>query len=114
MTSRSTTKLTVDHELASLASLLNMAATLKKWTLQDAKNQLSALVRQARVEGPQRITVHGREAVVVVAVEEYERLSGGGDMNLVQMLKSSPLAEALASGDLKIERSGDLGRMIEL
>ena len=55
-----------------------------------------------------------REAVVVVAGEEYERLSGGGDMNLVQMLKSSPLAEALASGDLKIERSGDLGRMIEL
>ena len=46
------------------------------WLLQDAKARFSELVRRARSEGAQHVTVHGREAVVVVSAEEYRRLKG--------------------------------------
>jgi prevent-host-death family protein len=38
-----------------------------RWQIQEAKNTLSELVRKARNEGPQMITLHGRDAVVVVS-----------------------------------------------
>lgn len=44
------------------------------WKLQDAKNRFSAVVAAAVAGEPQRVTRRGRPAVVVVAVEEYERL----------------------------------------
>lgn len=59
--------------------------------LQDAKARFSELVRRARSEGPQHVTVHGREEVVVVSAEEYRRLRG--EMTgkaLVAALQSSP------------------------
>jgi len=42
------------------------------WKLQDAKARLSEVVRLARVGEPQRITVHGREAVAVVDLDRFE------------------------------------------
>jgi prevent-host-death family protein len=45
------------------------------WKLQDAKARFSELVRRARLEGPQRVTVHGKDAVVVVATHEYDKSS---------------------------------------
>jgi prevent-host-death family protein len=47
-----------------------------RWPLQDAKARFSELVRRARSEGPQSVTVHGREEVVVVSAEEFHRLQG--------------------------------------
>jgi len=47
-----------------------------RWQLQDAKARFSEVVRKAKEEGPQRITVHGREEVVIVSVDEYQRLKG--------------------------------------
>jgi prevent-host-death family protein len=44
--------------------------------LQDAKARFSELVRRVRTEGPQHVTVHGRDEVVVVAAEEFRRLEG--------------------------------------
>ena len=44
------------------------------WPLHDAKNRFSALVDAALSGVPQRVTRRGRPAVVVLAVEEYERL----------------------------------------
>ena len=41
------------------------------WKLQDAKAHFSEVVRRARTDGPQRVTVHGKDAVVVVATEDY-------------------------------------------
>ncbi|HMO96003.1 MAG TPA: type II toxin-antitoxin system Phd/YefM family antitoxin [Tepidiformaceae bacterium] len=35
------------------------------WQLQEAKNKLSEVIRRAREEGPQTITVRGEEAAVV-------------------------------------------------
>ena len=47
------------------------------WPLQDAKQKLSELVRQAIEEGPQVVTRHGKETAVVMSIEEFERLSRG-------------------------------------
>ncbi len=44
--------------------------------MQDAKARFSELVRKARNEGPQHVTLHGCEEVVVIAAEEFNRLSG--------------------------------------
>jgi prevent-host-death family protein len=46
------------------------------WLLQDAKARFSELVRRVHSEGPQHVTVHGRDEVVVVAAEEFRRLQG--------------------------------------
>jgi prevent-host-death family protein len=46
------------------------------WLLQDAKARFSELVRRVRSEGPQRVTVHGRDEVVVIAADEFRRLKG--------------------------------------
>ena len=46
------------------------------WPLQDAKARFSELVRKARNDGPQHVTVHGRDEVVVIAAEEFRRLRG--------------------------------------
>ncbi len=47
-----------------------------RWPLQDAKARFSELVRRVRSEGPQHVTVHGRDEVVVIAAEEFRRLKG--------------------------------------
>ena len=44
------------------------------WTLQDAKNQFSAVVEAALSGRPQEVTRRGRPAVVVVSAAEYQRL----------------------------------------
>src|SRR5947209_16836918 len=77
-----------------------------RWTLQDAKARFSEVVRKAKTEGPQQITVHGREEVVVVSVEEYRRVKGQptGEA-LVKLLHDSPLR------DVKIEREGTRSRV---
>ena len=45
----------------------------RSWSVQDAKNQLSAVVEAAR-HAPQTVTKHGKPAVGVVDAELYERL----------------------------------------
>lgn len=65
-----------------------------RWSLQDAKARLSELVRQAQQRGPQRVTLHGRDAVVVVRADEFDRMRqpvSGRD--IVAALAASPLAE---------------------
>ena len=83
---------------------------LGKWQLQEAKNRLSEVVRRARDEGPQVITLRGDDAVVVVDVTEYERLANRPKENLVEFLRSSPLVGA----ELDMERTRDTGRAVDL
>jgi prevent-host-death family protein len=47
------------------------------WPLQDAKNRFSEVVKRARIEGPQTVTLHGKPAAVVLSAEEFDRLSAG-------------------------------------
>lgn len=46
------------------------------WQLQEAKQKFSELVRRTVEEGPQTVTRHGEEIVVVVPAEEFRRLTG--------------------------------------
>jgi antitoxin Phd len=80
-----------------------------RWQLQDAKNRLSELVRKAREEGPQVITLHGRDAVVVVSANEFGKLARPRGC-LVDFFRKSPLADA----SLDLERSRDTGRPVDL
>ena len=61
------------------------------WPLQDAKARFSELVRRAHSNGPQHVTLHGRNAVVVVDADEFQRLSGArtGQL-LIDALARSP------------------------
>jgi prevent-host-death family protein len=62
--------------------------------LQDAKARFSELVRKVRSEGPQHVTVHGRDEVVVVAAEEFRRLKGNySGQTLIDAIQSSPYRE---------------------
>ena len=45
-----------------------------EWSLQDAKNRFSAVVNAALDGAPQTVTRRGTPAVVVLALEEYQRL----------------------------------------
>ena len=45
----------------------------RNWSVQDAKNRFSEVVEAAR-RVPQMVTKHGKPAVVVVGVAEYDRL----------------------------------------
>src|SRR5881394_924920 len=62
-----------------------------RWLLRDAKARFSELVRRVRTEGPQHVTVHGRDEVVVIAAEEFRRLKGDltGEA-LVAAMQASP------------------------
>jgi prevent-host-death family protein len=61
------------------------------WLLQDAKARFSELVRRVRSEGPQRVTIHGREAVVVISAEEFRRLNGDPTGKaLIAAMQASP------------------------
>ncbi|MBS0317358.1 MAG: type II toxin-antitoxin system Phd/YefM family antitoxin [Proteobacteria bacterium] len=60
------------------------------WLLQDAKARFSELVRRVRSDGPQHVTVHGRDEVVVIAAEDFRRLQGErSGKALVDALQSS-------------------------
>ena len=67
------------------------AALPGHWVLQDAKARFSELVRRVHSEGPQHVTVHGRDEVVVIAAEEFRRLRGEqSGLALVEVMQSSP------------------------
>ena len=76
------------------------------------KARFSELFRLARECGPQRVTKHGKTAVVVLPAEEYERLSRAKKHpgSLVRFFADSPLA---GSG-IQLDRQRDFGRVIKL
>ena len=80
-----------------------------KWQLQDAKNRLSEVVRRARSEGPQIITLHGADAAVVISALDFGRLSRRKG-KLVDFFRKSPLVGV----DLDLARNKDTGRKVDL
>jgi prevent-host-death family protein len=72
------------------------------WLLQDAKARFSELVRRVRSEGPQRVTVHGRDEVVVISAEEFRRLKGDlTGQSLIAVMQASPYRDV----DIEPERA---------
>ncbi|WJH39116.1 type II toxin-antitoxin system Phd/YefM family antitoxin [Aliirhizobium terrae] len=79
------------------------------WKLEDAKARFSEVVRRARSEGPQHVTVRGKDSVVIISTEELERLSKPAPQKpFVEFM------ESLGLDTLDIERSDDRGRDVEL
>jgi antitoxin Phd len=81
------------------------------WQLQTAKARFSEVFRLARAIGPQLITRHGREAVVVLSLEHFNQLVAREPRpsSLVEFFAESPLAGL----QLNLERSKDAGRQID-
>lgn len=82
------------------------------WQLQTAKARFSEVFRLARSQGPQWVTRSGKEAVVVLASEEFERLTRRKKQSssLVEFFAKSPLAGL----ELNLEREADFGRPVDL
>lgn len=78
------------------------------WQVQEAKQKFSQLVQRAIDEGPQVVTRHGEEVVVVLAAEEFRRLTGR-ILDFKEFLLSGP-----DLNELDLERVGDLPRDIDL
>ena len=69
---------------------------MPRWALQDAKARFSELVRRVRSEGPQHVTMHGRDEVVVIATEEFQRLQGAATGQvLIDALQAAPHCDDL-------------------
>lgn len=78
------------------------------WQLQEAKQRFSELVRRTLEEGPQIVTRHGKEVVVVVPAEEFRRLRGDKP-DFKEFLMSAPDLSAL-----DLERPKEMPRDVEL
>jgi antitoxin Phd len=103
MTSQTSSARVSRHEAESPA---------QDWQIQAAKARFSEVFRRARTDGPQRITKQGKEGVVMISDEQYERLMVRSHQpkSIVQFFRESPLAGL----DLDLERDKDTGRDIEL
>jgi prevent-host-death family protein len=96
----------------SSAPNVSLSSAGESWQVQSAKARFSEVFRRARIEGPQRITRQGKEGVVMVAEEQYDRLVGKSHQpkNLVQFFRQSPLLGV----ELNLERDRDPGRETDL
>jgi antitoxin Phd len=82
------------------------------WQLQAAKAQFSEVFRRARERAPQVVTRQGKEAVVILALEEFERLTKRDRQpkSLSGFFAESPLAKV----SIDLERKPDFGRKVKL
>ena len=76
------------------------------WPVQTARAQFARLIDGALSGRPQRIRRRGKDVVVVLAAEDYDRLVAPRD-SLVDFFRHSPLAEAMAAGEIDLERDRD-------
>jgi antitoxin Phd len=87
-----------------------MEATVNNiWQLQQAKSKFSELVERTLAQGAQIVTRHGKNAVVVLPYEEYQRLTQPRD-SLAHFLLASPLA----GSELIISRDQSLPPDLEI
>lgn len=80
---------------------------MNTWQLQEAKNRFSELVERTLSEGPQLVTRRGQDAVVVLSVRDFQRMSEGP--SLIDTLLRAPRGEPL-----RVERSREPIRGIDL
>jgi prevent-host-death family protein len=83
---------------------------MHSWQIQEAKAQLSELVKLTESEGPQELTLHGRSVAVVLSRSAFDRLSGNGQ-SLVEFMRCSPL---YGLEEPNLERDNSTTREVEL
>jgi prevent-host-death family protein len=86
-----------------------MITKSKKWQLQEAKNRFSEVVRKASEEGPQTVTKHGKDSVVVLSAEDYRKLEQP-KTSLVEFFQKSPLAKV----EMDLKRDKSPSRQVDL
>jgi prevent-host-death family protein len=79
------------------------------WQMQEAKQKFCELVRRALDEGPQVVTRRGQEVVVVIAAEEFRRLTPSAP-DFKEFLLSG---QDLSAMQLECVRLSDLPREIK-
>jgi len=91
---------------------MNDARTISNWQLQDAKARFSELVRQAREQGPQHVSVRGEPAVVVMSEDDFALLTSSRPSIVDHILQGEAwpddVVEAINA------RSRDTGRDVDL
>ena len=85
---------------------------MHEWQLQDAENRLSELVRRARKEGPQTVTLHGKPAAVVLSADAYSALTTPRPSLTVYLLSGPAWPDDMV--ELINDRARDTGRDVEL
>ena len=80
-----------------------------EWKLQDAKSRFSELFDRALKEGAQIVSRRGKEKVVVIAKDEFDRLTHPHG-SLSEFLLNSPIA----GSELNLERARDFPRSVEI
>jgi prevent-host-death family protein len=83
--------------------------TRTAWTVAEAKAHFSEMMELAETSGPQTITRHGKNAVVVVSAQEWERKTRRKG-SFAEFLWNSPLRNS----GLVIARNQDPPRKIDL
>jgi antitoxin Phd len=79
------------------------------WQLSEAKNKFSELIDRAVSNGPQIVTRRGKEVVVVLSREDYDRLTRDHS-GVVEFFRRSPLVGV----ELDLERDRSLPRNVQL
>ena len=64
--------------------------TVQQWPVATAKAKFSELLEQAKSHGPQTVTRHGRPAIVVVSIEDWNA-KAQRSKSLAEFITDSPL-----------------------
>ena len=86
---------------------------LPGWKLEDAKAQFSDLVRRARDAGPQRVTLRGQDAVVVLSAADYARLAPAAGLSLAALFGAGPFAELETFDETSLREQAPFGDPVE-
>lgn len=68
------------------------------WQLQHAKNRFSEVVKRARDEGPQAVTLHGKRAAMVLSADAYDALTQPRTSFTAYLLEGPPWPDEVIEG----------------
>ena len=104
-------KRTGKHKLEVPAKTSTLKMSGPSWQLQTAKARFSEVFERARTEGPQRVTRRGKDAVVIVPAEQFEKMTERPKPKgtLLEFFRSSPFVGL----EMKFERNRDYPRDID-
>jgi prevent-host-death family protein len=63
---------------------------MQSWQLQEAKAHLSEVIRACTLNGPQFVSVRGKEEAVIISKQDYEKLTGA-KLSFIDFMAQSPL-----------------------
>ena len=80
---------------------------MKRWPVQEAKNQFSQVVELAQTGGPQTVTRHGEPVAVILSASEFKKMARPKETIL-------EFFAPLKSSGIELKRAHDLPRRVKL